>query len=104
MFDTDKLCHECARYAAFDATVDFETGALLEALLMASEQLPRQAEIGEAMTVVVRASGRLPGQSEETCQGELYAGDAEIPELAEDDWCVTARTFSELADGLRALL
>ena len=92
------------RYAAFDATVDFETGALLEALLMASEQLPRQAEIDETMTVVVRASGRLPGQSEETCQGELYVGDAEIPALAEDDWCVTARTFVELCDGLRALL
>jgi hypothetical protein len=75
------------------------------ALLMASEQLPRQAEIGETMTVVVRASGRLPGQSEETCQGELYVGDAaEIPELTEDDWCVTARTFVELRDGLRALL
>lgn len=87
----------------FDATIDFETDELNDAIRDALDAHP-EYEPGAAFTVVVRADGCLPGSSEETNEAELYIGEEEIPELSDDDWCVTERTVVDAAAALRALL
>lgn len=78
----------------FDATIDFATRDLENALYAALEGTLD----GDVFTVVIRAEG-------EGCETALvFMGDEELPALSEGDWCVTADTVAAAAAELRELL
>lgn len=78
----------------FDATIDFETRDLENALYAALENTLD----GDVFTVVIFAEG-------EGCDvGRVFMDDELLPELSEDDWCVTADTVADAARQLRELV
>lgn len=74
----------------FDATVDFENGAL-------EIELARHVDDGTFYVVIVRADS-------DTGEGEIYSGDDTYETTRGEDWIVTGRSVSELATALRVCL